>query len=152
MTSRAARIGGAVGRRTEWGFRRQDDDRRAALRRAGGRVLECAAYLAEKDRRLIESLYGEGLSSRRVGTILGLSGRAVRWRADRLLRRMRHPLFGFVLRQRDAWPDLRRRIAEGMILRGERRADVARRLDVSDHRIRAELTLIRGMCEALIQN
>lgn len=130
------------------------DLRRRTTRNAAQLILEraAAANLPADDLALLRAVYRDGLSASHVARLLGdparrhdADPRSVRRRVRRLSQRVRSPLFVFVLRHKDLWPDARRRVAEALILRGKSMRDTAEELGLTLYAIRRHHDVIHAL-------
>src|SRR5690606_1121759 len=69
------------------------DHRRKAARDAAERVLARAEFLPPEERRLIEAVYGDGWTIRRVAEVSGVHPRVMSRRINRIVARTLSPEF-----------------------------------------------------------
>ena len=117
--------------------------------RAGltSRLLHLADHLPEADRALLQAVYDRGMQPCDFARAVRQRPRAIQYRIRRIITRIGSPMFQFVVGQQMVWNEPRRSIAELAILRGVSQREVARRLGVSVHRVRQEVSLVRAQCE-----
>jgi hypothetical protein len=113
-------------------------------------MLDDVRHLGGRDRVLVQAVYRRGLTASDFATVTGQDARTIRRQLNRIMRRLRSPLFRFVVRERVHWPPLRREIAEAVVLRGEVQRMVAQRLNVPLHRVRHEIWHVRALSETAI--
>jgi DNA-directed RNA polymerase specialized sigma24 family protein len=101
------------------------DRRLKATREPTEIILLRADALCPADRELIKALYGDGRTAAEVAPILGVRAASVHRRSRRLVTRIFSDLFVFVLRNKDAWPATRRRIASEHFLQGRSLREIA---------------------------
>lgn len=121
------------------------DRRRRGMRAASERLVAGAAWLLPSDRALVVAVYGQGMRASDVAAAAGLGARVVRRRLRRLCERVLSELFWFVVGARDAWPSVRRRVATACVLQGRSKRETARFLQVTLHRVRAELAVVEAL-------
>ncbi|SRR5690606_6863023 len=119
-------------------------DRRNAVEE----LLLCAAYLDPCDQALVHSVYDRGIRVAELARATRSRPAAVRRRLHRIAKRLRSPLFRYVMCNSCHWPLHRRRIAEAVILRGEPQREAAARLGVTLHQLRQEILRIHALYEA----
>ncbi len=103
------------------------------------RILDRAAYLAPRDRALLEHVYDRGLSVASLARATGLKPRILQRRLVGLLRRIRHPIFLFLIEKPDLVPDDARPAAELWAFHNLPIRCIARRLGLSLHTVRLSL-------------
>lgn len=110
-------------------------------------LLGLAEHLPEEDRVLLQAVYDRGMRPSEFAKAIRVRPRSIRLRIRRIVARVGSPMYQFVVGQRDSWPEPRRTIAELVILRGESQREVARRLGVSLHCVRQEVSRLRAQSE-----
>jgi DNA-directed RNA polymerase specialized sigma24 family protein len=110
-------------------------------------VLELAQHLPEADRLLIEQIYRHGRPAAELARLLGCRPRLVQRRVSILLKRLRQPLFRFLVNHqqllpRDLRPIARRAVFEGCSLR--RTAQLTGR---SLHHIRQDMRTVQMLAQ-----
>ena len=110
-------------------------------------ILQRAAWLDEADRKLIEQVYEHGTSPTDLAKMTGQRPYRLHRRVRRLVRRLRRPLFVFVIQNHLQWPALRRDFGVRFFLKRESLATIARRSNVSLHRVRREIDAVRVLAE-----
>src|SRR5262245_30352417 len=98
-------------------------------------LLAAAEYLSNHDRVLIQGIYSHGIRPSDVAAFRGQSLGCVYQRLRRLGRRIRSPLFRFVLRERFDWPEDQRVVAESIVLRGQTQRVTAIAMGTSVHKV-----------------
>jgi DNA-directed RNA polymerase specialized sigma24 family protein len=111
-------------------------------------VTTLARHLPVDDRALIQGVFERGMTPTAMARTMGDSPDTVRKRVRRIARRLGSPLFRFVVRNMDHWPDIRRSVADAVVLRGYSYRRAARLLNVTIYRVRTEHERIRIMCES----
>lgn len=112
------------------------------------RLARLADELEQPDRDLIRSVIDRGQTIASLARATGVSRRSLNRRFNRLVRRLSDERVRIVLRDRDCWPPLRRRIATDLVVRGLTQRAAAKRHRISLHRLRSELRIIEGLLEA----
>jgi hypothetical protein len=140
-------------------------------------VLLAARHLPQTERALLDSVYRRGMSIHAIAVATGLPPQRLRRRLRSIVRRLRAPMFRYVLRElffdhsdssgdeaavalAQKVPRARRRrsnrvsraqsraIARGIVLERRSQRSVARELDLSVHQLRCELQRLRALaCE-----
>ena len=118
---------------------------RAGLSR---RLLLLAEHLPREDRALLEAIYDRGMRPTDFARAVRLKPRTIRNRVQRIVQRIGTPVFQYVAGRSETWSEDRRAIAELVVLHGISQREAARRLGVSQHRIRQEVARLRAQCEA----
>lgn len=111
-------------------------------------LLILSQNLSGPDRALLKGVYERGMSASAIAALMGLSPNTVQRRLRKLALRVTSPCFRYVVKHRLDWPDIRRAVAEGIVLRGQSQRSMAQALDVSIHRVRCEIDRVRIMCES----
>jgi DNA-directed RNA polymerase specialized sigma24 family protein len=120
------------------------DRRRRAVRTSSERLVEGAAWLLPSDRALVIAVYRDGVRPADVASAAGIGVRVVRRRLRRLCSRVLSERFWFVVGARDAWSPVCRRVATACVLQGRSKREAARFLQVTLHRVRAELEVVEA--------
>ena len=116
---------------------------------AGAEILLNRAELLEpEDRALLRLAFDRGASLGEVAAVMGASRGTVSRRINKLLARLQQPGFLHLYREDAELSPLTRRVAQAYYIGGLPQRAVAQRLGLSLHRIREQLTLFRGFCEA----
>ena len=124
------------------------DLRRRSVRDEAETLVDRAAWALPEDRRLIEAVYREGMPARAVAELRGEKAEQVRRRLRRVVRRLLSEEFVFVLRERDGWPQERRRVATACVLQGRSMRDAAKHLKVSFQEVRKQMQVVDALFEA----
>lgn len=125
--------------------------RRRLSREAADEILRLADSLPSHESALIRAVYRDDKPITEVAALLEQPVRKVRERVRRLVARVRSPHFDFVVRRAQAWPDLRRRVAQAVVVMGDTYRTASRRLGVSLHTVRREYAAVLAMAEATNQ-
>jgi DNA-directed RNA polymerase specialized sigma24 family protein len=123
------------------------DLRRRRRRDLADLLTDRAAWLPEEDRALIHAVYREHLTAREVAFLRGATARRVRRRLRTLIERMLSRRFEVVLRERDGWGVVRRRIATSVVLEGRTLRETAERLGLTLHAVRRQMVVIEALIE-----
>ena len=110
-------------------------------------LLRMSKLLEPADGALIQAVYGRGMTTGEFAQAMGCSRRQVSKRLKRVVRRIRSPLFRFVVEHERRWPFDRRTIAQSVILRGRTQRQTAQLLSVSVHYVRMELVAVKLLFE-----
>jgi transposase-like protein len=110
-------------------------------------MIGMADHCAPFDRAIIQAVFQRGVSPNMLANTVGCTQKLIHGRLRRLISRMASPLFLFVVRQRKQWPDEMRQIAEAVVLRGQSQRTTARHLNLSIHRVRAQMQRIEALYE-----
>jgi selenocysteine lyase/cysteine desulfurase len=121
------------------------DLRRRRSRELGETIVDHARWSLPDDRAVLTAIYRDGLTAQEVATLRHEPPRRVRSRVRRLVARLLSDRFLFVLRRRDSWPTLRRRVASACVLQGLSMREAARRLRVSLHVVRTQMEVINAL-------
>ncbi|MEM1165090.1 MAG: hypothetical protein AAGI30_02235 [Planctomycetota bacterium] len=124
------------------------DLRRRTVRKHAELILERARWLMPTDRAVIEAVYRDGFSVAHLADLHGSPPRSTRRRVRQTVAAVMSVEFDFVLRHRDTWPPIRRRVATACILQGRAMRDASRHLKLSLHTVRTELGIIRALIES----
>lgn len=122
--------------------------RRARKRQQCDAIIAGAEYLSPDDSALLRAVYADGRSSEELSALIGVRGRAVRRRVQRLTARIASPLFVFVVSHLESWPTERRDVAAACILRGRSQRAAAGELGMRVFAVRRELDVVLGVFEA----
>jgi hypothetical protein len=123
------------------------DRRRAESQDAAALILARSECLPIPERELLKALYSDGLTALEIGRLQGVSRHTVYRRSQRLVARVSSPLFVFVLRHRDQWPPMRRRIATAIVLHGLTVRQACEELRVSPFIIRKHRHVVLALFE-----
>jgi DNA-directed RNA polymerase specialized sigma24 family protein len=126
------------------------DHRRKAAREPAERILARAEFLPPEERQLIEAVYGDGWTIRRVAELSGTHPRVMSKRIARIVARAMSPEFTFVAMRQRTWRGTRRAVSRACVLHGLSQREAARRLGLSLHCVRRQHQAIRGMVEELL--
>ncbi len=108
-------------------------------------LLSVAEHLPRADQVLIEQAYGQGTSVADLARLAGRSRRAVQTRLARLTKRIRQPMFAYVVLHGDLLPSEARRVARLVVLHGYSLRHTAAALDRSLHYVREQMHTIRAL-------
>jgi predicted ArsR family transcriptional regulator len=111
-----------------------------------GKLAAASEWLPPEDRALMQAFLQDGKSADELAKLIGVTGRTVRRRVERLARRVSSPRFVFVGARLSQMTPMRRRIAEACILRGMSIRAAAARLKLSTHAVRLHLAAIHALC------
>ena len=136
------------------------DLRRRRRRETVELILNRSAYLPDRDRLLIEGVFGEGHSVTELSALTGEAPRTLRRRVRRIVQRMvgvgqvgagrgGGDKFLFVVRHMDNWAPTRRRVAEVCVLEGLSLRQAADRLGLSLYAVRRHHEAINAQLEAI---
>lgn len=125
------------------------DLRRSLHREHAEVIIARAACLPPQDRALVESVYDEGMTVARLAGLRNECPRALRRRLRRVIARVLSPRFAFVMRERDAWPATRRKVATSVVLHGVSMRRAATLLKCSFHTIRKEMQKVDAIFESV---
>jgi len=112
--------------------------RRVARRRWAERLVRLAADLPLPERRLVEQVYAHGQSLTHLAAAAGIHRSNLSRRLARILRRMRHPMFAFVLTRPDAIPPEMRALARMRFVEGRSLRHCARSTRRTLHAVRQD--------------
>lgn len=123
------------------------------LRRKGARdyadaVLSRARALPAEERALLHAIYAEGRTATEIATLRHEDPRNLRRRVRVILKRLRDPLYAFILRQRPYLSPVRRRVATLCILHGHSIRAASERTGLSMHAVRKHLHALHALHEA----
>jgi DNA-directed RNA polymerase specialized sigma24 family protein len=124
------------------------DLRRKRQREIVERMLERASCLPPPDLALLRAAYEDGRSAVELALLLGHDPRSLRRKLKRLSARVMSPEFLFVLRHRERWSPLRRKVATACILHGQSQRSAAQTLKLSLHTVRRNHLAVLAMYEA----
>jgi len=124
------------------------DLRRRRSRELGETIVDHARWSLPDDRAVLHAIYRDGLTAHQVALLRHEPPRRVRSRVRRLVQRLLSDQFLFVLRMRDAWPSLRRKVAGACILQGRSMRETADHLHISLHTVRKEMAIIDALFHA----
>lgn len=108
-------------------------------------LLSVAEHLPKADQLLVEQAYGQGTSVADLARLAGRSRRAVQARLTRLTKRLRQPLFAYVVLHGDLLPQDARRVARLVVLHGHSLRHTAAVLDRSLHYVREQMRTSRAL-------
>jgi len=111
---------------------------RVARRRWVERLVHQAADLPLAERRLIEQVYAHGQSVVHLAYATGVHRSTLNRRLARILRRMRHPVFAFILARPQAVPPELRPLARMRFIEGRCLRHCARATQRSLHAVRQD--------------
>ena len=112
-------------------------------------VARRAEHLPPADRALLLAALDQGVSTRDLAAMTGRDLRYVRRHVKNLARRVLSERFGFVIRNRDAWPSLRRRIAVACILHGRTLREAAAENSTTFYNARKQMDAVQLLIESL---
>lgn len=115
-------------------------------------ILTLSHHVAPGDRRLIEAVYKDGHTLHALSELIGERPRSLRRRYRRVISRLIEPRFAFVASRGRLWPARRRLVGTLHIIRGRTIRDTARRLGLTEHAVRRELSVIDGLFEEYAAN
>jgi DNA-binding CsgD family transcriptional regulator len=118
--------------------------------RVGAAATEADRRRLQDQRRVLErvrGVYDRGMSMSELARVAGHDPRRVQNRVQRLTRRLNSPAFLFVLRHGPDWPEMRRRVAQSIILEGRSQRRAAEKLGLSIHSVRREIDRVRFLFE-----
>ena len=121
------------------------DLRRKCTRDMAEIIADHAQWAQPEERAIIHAIYRDGLSAQRVAHLRCESPRRVRARVRRIVARLVSDRFRFVVRPRDEWPNLRRRVASGCVMQGMSMREAARFLQITLHQVRREMGVVRTL-------
>lgn len=123
------------------------DFRRRGARERAERILSRAKYLPRHERWLIEAVFEDGWTIRRIAELCRAHPRVMSKRIARIVARLQSPEFAFVAVRLKSWGRTRRAVGRACILEGLSQREAARRLGVSLHVVRRHYLAIQGMVE-----
>jgi len=109
------------------------------------KLVDFARWTRPEDRALIEAVYRDGLSAKRLAAVNGQSPRAVRQRIHAIVSRLLSDRFIHVLRNRENWPTRRRRVADACVLQGMSMRRASESLGYTLHTVRRQLDVINAL-------
>ncbi len=115
------------------------DLRRKRSRDETDRLLHLAQWLPAPERALIEAVFRDHRTCVEAGALVSQTPRQVRKRLRALVARLTDPPFELVVRSRDRWPVMRRRIGSTVFLQGRTQREAAAHLQLSHHTVRSEV-------------
>lgn len=125
------------------------DLRRRRSRLYSERLVERAAWLMPDDRAIIQAMFRDNLTASEVAALRGEPVRQLRRRVRSLVTRMGSSRFEYVVRQRESWPTMRRRVATAVVLQGRSLREAAEHLQMSFHCVRKEMQVVSALSEAV---
>lgn len=108
-------------------------------------ILSLATHLPGPERSLIHAIFGEGRTIADLSRCLGDRPRFLRRRFRRTVARLIDPRFAFVASQMHTWPQRRRLAGTLHILHARTLRDTARRLALTEHAVRREISAIDAL-------
>ena len=108
----------------------------------------CADVLPRQDGELMRAVFVEGRSKREMGRLLGVDGRALRRRLEKLVQRVESPKFGFVRAHLSRMGPARRRVAVACVLHGRSLREAAAELGTPLNAVRRHMDALHAMFEA----
>ncbi len=120
------------------------DRRRTAGPALAQLLVRRSAHLPPEEHALVQAVHEQGLT---IATVAGLTGRdprALRRHLRKVVTRLTHDTFAFVLTHRDQWPPTRRAVATQCFILGRSARQVARDLGVGYHVVRRHRDAILG--------
>lgn len=115
-------------------------------------VADRAHWCMPEERALIEAMYRQGMTAQQIAKLRDEPATAIRRRIRTVVRRVLSPRFVFVLRHRDQWPPMRKRVATACILQGRTLREAAAHLHLSLHAVRRQMDAITGMFDSQYTN
>lgn len=125
------------------------DHRRAVARQAAERILARTEFLPPEEQRLLEAVYAQGLTIRRVAELAGIHPRVMSRRIRRIVARSLSVEFTFVAARQRSWRGTRRAVGRACVLHGLSQREAAEHLGLSLHAVRRQCQAIKGMVEEL---
>lgn len=123
------------------------DLRRRSARDRADTIIERARWCLPDDRALLNAIYADGLSVADAARLRNTTPRTLRRRVRLTTERILSRRFEFVLRSRDDWPPVRRRIATACILQGRTHREAALHLRISIYNVRKHMQVITALFE-----
>lgn len=108
-------------------------------------ILALSVHLPTSDRSLIQAIFGEGRTIADLSRCLGERPRFLRRRFRRTVARLIDPRFAFVAAHMHTWPQSRRLAGTLHILHARTLRDTARRLALTEHAVRREISAIDAL-------
>lgn len=133
-------------RRDEWWG--PADERRRRRRETSEQLVALFDHLPPQDAALLRAVYVDGKRIRQLAAIVDIPAKSLGTRLQRLIRRVRTPLFSFVAHQSPLWTHDRRRVAQAVVLHGRPLRETCRELQLSLHAVRQHLASIQATFEA----
>lgn len=124
------------------------DLRRAVPADLARTVADRAHWCMPEERALIDAMYRQGLTATQIAQLRSEPAPAIRRKIRAVVQRVLSPKFVFVLRHRDQWPPMRRRVATACILQGRTLREAAAHLRLSLHAVRRQMDAIAGIFDA----
>lgn len=124
------------------------DLRRRRSRELSELLVAAAEWTAPEDRAVIHAIYRDGMTARALAELRQVPARVVRRQVRRLASRLLSPRYLFVVRNRDHWPSLRRRVATVCVVHGRTMRQAAEFLGVSLHTVRREMSIVDALFNA----
>ncbi|MFM9959188.1 MAG: hypothetical protein ACKVZJ_14080 [Phycisphaerales bacterium] len=109
------------------------------------RLIHLAQWLPASDRALVLSVFQDHRTTIEAGALSSMTPRNVRKRLRAVVARLLDPSFELVVRCRERWPTIRRRVATAVFLHGRTQRDAAAHLQLTLHAVRFETQLIRAL-------
>mgnify|MGYP003869508055 CR=1 FL=1 len=126
------------------------DLRRRRRRDHADQLVQRAAWLAPKDRALVEAVFRDGKTATDLARLTGESPRALRRRVRALAARLASPRYLFVVHHRDLWTTGRRRVGTACFIEGRSLRAAARDLGMSLHTVRRHTAAIEAAFETVL--
>jgi hypothetical protein len=123
---------------------------RRGVRDHADEVVRRAEFLLPADRALLLAVYADGRSVREVATLMREDPRRLRRRVRNLARRVLSNDFIFVLRHRDGWPSVRRRVATACVVHGRTLKQGAADSGTSFYNARKQLDAVRALLDSIM--
>lgn len=114
-------------------------------------VVQRAEFLPSEDRALLVAVFGDGRSVKEVAALMGVEARWLRRRVGRLTRRVASDRFIFVVRHRDSWPGVRRRLATACVVQGRSLRLAAAEVKTSLYNARKQMDAVQALLDAIVQ-
>ena len=124
-------------------------DLRRSERDLADQIVLRAEHLPAEERALVRSIYADGRTIDDVAALLQADPRQVRRRVRRLVRRVLSDRYIFVVRHRDSWPCMRRRLATACIIHGHSLKHAAVEVGTSFYNTRKHLDAVHALLDSI---
>ena len=116
---------------------------RIHARRRVEELLTLCQHLPAPQRLLVEQRFRAGLDATQMARMSGCDPRRLQRRLRSLIRRVRHPLFAYLVTHGPLLPPDCRRVGEAVVFRGLSLRAAARELRLSLHAVRQQMRALR---------
>lgn len=112
-------------------------------------IVQRSEHLPLRDRLLLQAVYGDGRTVKEVAGLIGEEPRRLRRRVSVLTRRVLSDRYIFVLRHRETWPALRRRLATACWVHGRSIKGASEEARTSFYNARKQLDAVQALLDSI---